>query len=232
MKTRLYGALKTDMLFQFRSGFHLIYVVLTLIYILVIVQLPESWRSLVAPFMIFSDPTVLGFFFVGGLVMLEKEQGIIDLVMVSPLRIREYLMAKVLSLNIISLVAGTAIAIVTGVEFNLLLLFLAITVTATFFTLLGFLLAIGSRSINQYFGKAIGGMMVIVLPCFSLVGFQYSWIFYTVPSVSAAKIFLVTFGQEDIKAMIACLIMMVLWNVGIFKVVENRFKEYSIQGGV
>ena len=52
------------------------------------------------------------------------------------------------------------------------------------------------------------------------------------PSVAAAKIFLVTFGQADIKALVICLVAMVLWNVGIFKVVEKKFNEYSIQGGV
>ena len=232
MRRRLVGAIKSDLLFQFRSGFHGIYAVLSVFYIIIINLLPTSWGSIVAPFMIFSDPSVLGFFFIGGLVMLEKGQGTLDLVTVTPLRTKEYLLSKVISLNLISLVAGIAIAVFTHQTVNWLVLIMSILLAASVFTLFGFMVAIKCHTINQYFGRVIPWMFLIIVPCFSLIGFPMSGLFYVLPSVAAAKLFIIAFNGGASIDLILCCISMATWLYVLMKRATLDFEAYSIKVGV
>lgn len=231
MTRRLWTAFKLDSLFQFRSGLHLIYVVLSLIYVVVINQIPLVYGDIVVPFMIFSDPAVLGFFFIGGLVMLEKNQGVIDLIVVTPVRSYEYLLGKVIALNAISVLASFAIALFTQRSFNGVYLFLSVLLTGSFFTMCGFLLALTSKSMNHYFGRVIPAMLLIIAPCFTLIGFPYSEVFYIVPGVASAKLIFGAFHQTPLLSMGICLMIMCLWNVIIFKHIMKRFASYSVSGG-
>lgn len=225
MTRRIWAAIRLDTLFQFRSGLHAIYVVLSFIYIVAINVMPKSWGDVAVPFMIFSDPAVLGFFFIGGLVMLEKGQGIIDLIEVTPASVGEYLLGKVIALNVISLLASLAIAVFTDRDFNLLVLLVAVMLTASFFTMFGFYIALGSRSMNHYFGRVIPMMVLIIVPCFSLIGFPYSELFYVVPSVAAAKLIFGAFWQVSLLEMIVCTVSLLIWNYGVYRAVIAFFDK-------
>jgi len=227
---RVLGAFKTDVVFQYRSGFHMIYSVLSLVYILVINQLPDKWTDYLVPFMIYSDPSVLGFFFIGGLVMLEKDQGTIEMIMVTPLRLREYLLSKVVSLGLISMTAGFAIAFFTGQFFNPLLLALSIGATSCFYTLIGFLTALSSRTVNGYFGKVIPLTLLLILPIFLLVPFRDSFWLLLLPMVGSAKLFLNVFVGAKISETLGIVCIMRFWSWFLFLWSEKSFLRYS-QGG-
>lgn len=228
---RLFGAIKLDLLFQFRSGFHGIYLFLSGVYILIIQQLPKEWLSVVVPLVIFSDPAVLGFFFIGGLLMLEKVQGIVDFVHITPLKKGEFLMSKVISLTLLALIASVSIALLSGSAFNVLLLIISVVLIASFFTMFGFLVALTSRSMNHYFGRVIPAMLLIIIPCFSLIGIPYGQFFYLFPSVSAAKLLMLTFGGGTFLDMVLCTMSMLVWNGLLFLYVTGRFDRYTLVGG-
>ena len=61
-----------DMKFQIKYGFYLLYSVLTVIYLIILLAMPESWRTAAAAILIFSDPAAMGLFFMGAIVLLEK----------------------------------------------------------------------------------------------------------------------------------------------------------------
>ena len=187
---RVINAIKADVKFQFKQGFYAVYVVLTLIYMLVIHQVPEAMKINVVPLILYCDPTIIGFFFIGGIVMLEKNQGILDYLIVTPLRAKEYLMAKAISLTLLAVVASIAIAVLTyGGKINWLLFILSIIISSFFFTLYGFFVAAKSTTVNEYFIKMIPYMLFIALPCFSLlINTPYSWVFNIFPSVAGIKL--------------------------------------------
>ena len=106
--------------------------------------------------MFFSDPSVLGLFFVGGMLLLEKEQGILQSIVVTPLRPVEYVTGKILSLSLVALFAGfliTKLSITQSVHYGLL--FIGILLTSCFFTQMGILVACRSKSINAFFLKMV-----------------------------------------------------------------------------
>ncbi len=170
MNIRMLNAIKADVTFQLKQGFYLVYILLTIIYMLIVHQLPEHMRIVVVPIVIFFDPSIVGFFFIGGIVMLEKTQGILDFLIVTPLRSKEYLMAKAISMAMLAILASCAITLVAYQgEVRWSLLILGIGISALIFTLYGFFVAAKCKSLNAYFIKMIPYMLLIVLPCLLLL---------------------------------------------------------------
>ncbi|MDR1974449.1 MAG: hypothetical protein LBQ31_07220 [Bacteroidales bacterium] len=133
----------------------------------------------------------MGLFFVGGIIMLEKMQGVLSVLVVSPLRTIEYILSKVVSLAFVSVLAAFAI---TGFSsygsVSWLLLFLSTVLTSGIFTLCGIMITAGCNTVNQYIIKTVPYMLLFVLPCFSLTGFPYSDLFTVIPSVAALRLML------------------------------------------
>jgi len=188
---RLLHAVWADIRFQFKQGFYLVYVLITVMYLIILSFLPEYILSVGLPLVVFSDPSVLGLFFIGGIIMLEKMQGILSVLVVSPLRTIEYILSKVISLAFVSVLAAFAI---TGFSHygnvNWLLMFLSTVFTSGIFTLCGIMITAGCNTVNQYMIKTVPYMLLFVLPCFSLIGFPYSDLFTIIPSVAALRLML------------------------------------------
>ncbi len=188
---RLLHAVWADIRFQFKQGFYLVYVLITVMYLIILSFLPEDILSVGLPLVVFSDPSVLGLFFIGGIIMLEKMQGILSVLVVSPLRTMEYILSKVISLAFVSVLAAFAI---TGFSHygnvNWLLVFLSTVLTSGIFTLCGIMITAGCNTVNQYMIKTVPYMLLFVFPCFSLIGFPYSDLFTIIPSVAGLRLML------------------------------------------
>ena len=101
---------------------------------------------------------MLGFFFMGGIWLLEKGEGLHGFWSVSPLRPVEYVWSKSVSLAVLSTVSADLIvlsAMRTGV--NLVLLSFSVFLGAVVFNLMGLMAASFARSVNHY-------MIIVLLP--------------------------------------------------------------------
>jgi fluoroquinolone transport system permease protein len=138
--------------------------------------------AIALPLVVFSDPSVLGLFFIGGIILMEKGQGVLMVLVVSPLRSWEYILSKVISLAIVSVLAAFAITYFTYYPtVNWWLLLVSTILTSGIFTLLGIMINAGCNTVNQYMLKTIPYMMLFILPCFALLGFPYSYYFHHLP---------------------------------------------------
>jgi fluoroquinolone transport system permease protein len=165
-------------------------------YLIILSFLPENILTITLPLLVFSDPSVLGLFFIGGIIMLEKEQGVMMVIVVSPLKTIEYLLAKVISLGIISVLAAVAITGFSNYEnVNWILLITATMLTSGIFTLFGVMINAGCHTVNQYLLKTIPYMLVFVLPCFTLIGFPFSDLFTVIPAVAALRLMFGAFTE-------------------------------------
>ena len=187
---RFINALKADIIFQYRQGFYLVYLLITFVYLAIISKLPQGdVKAYGVMLIVFSDPSMIGFFFIGGIVMLEKVQGIIKYLGVTPLNSMEYLASKSVSLSIVSLFAALIITKVNySGDLNVVILIVGVFLSAIFFTLFGFLVASRARTINQYFIRMVPFLLFLVLPCFSLLIKPNMIVFDIFPSVAGLRI--------------------------------------------
>lgn len=222
-------ALAADFKFQWKQGFFVIYGILTLMYIVILSFLPDDWLAIMVPIVVFSDPVVLGMFFIGGIMLLEQMQGILMVVMVSPLRIKEYLLSKTITLSLISVLASIGITVLSyhgDVQWGLLLL--AVIQSSVFFTLFGIVIGAGCRNVNHYFVKLIPYVLLLVLPCFSLIGFSYSWLISIIPSVAALRMLIGAYQHIGFLEASVLFSYLTIVNIAAFHYTARIFEQKMI----
>ena len=101
---RLINAFLHDMRFQARHGFFVAYLIVCIMYILFLRFLPIEIRPVVLAVIIFSDTSVLGAFFIGGIILLEKEQRIHGGIFTTPLTPVEYIISKAAALTVTAVI--------------------------------------------------------------------------------------------------------------------------------
>lgn len=146
---RLRNLFLLDMRFQAKYGFYFLYAALTAIYITVLFALPENWKEKAAAILIFSDPASMGLFFMGAIVLWEKSQHTPCAFAVSPVRVAEYIIAKVSSLSAISLVVAAILALAASVDSLHIVLF-GTLISSAIFTLFGIIVGTKIVSLNQF----------------------------------------------------------------------------------
>ena len=103
---RLIKLVQGDIRFQFRYGFYFLYLIFCLLYISLAYVMPLTWRQTAVIVMVFTDPAAIGLFFMGAIVLYEKSERVLDSLAVSPIKVTEYVIAKLLSISLISTAAA------------------------------------------------------------------------------------------------------------------------------
>src|SRR5690349_16680714 len=98
---RLLATLQLDARIQVRNGFYAASAFLIVIMTALLLQIPRENIdvALITPGFVVVNLIVTTFYFVAGLVMLEKSEGVLSGLVVSPLRPAEYLASKALTLT-------------------------------------------------------------------------------------------------------------------------------------
>ncbi|SES05868.1 fluoroquinolone transport system permease protein [Gracilibacillus ureilyticus] len=174
---------KFDVQFQIRHGFYPAYALVSLLYIGLLSILPAPYVEQASILIIFTDPSVLGFFFVGGLVLLERDQSTFSTLFVSPIRIHEYLFSKVISLTTLSCLSSSIIFItVHESHLNYFPFIIAVMLCSIFFTLLGILLAVRVDSVNMFLYMSPALVIVFYLPLLDFFNLIDSFLVYLLPT--------------------------------------------------
>ena len=144
-----------DIHFQWKYGFYFIYFILTVLYVCGIGALPEHWKTDIASIMIYSDPAAMGLFFMGAIVLLEKSQKVLNAMVVSPVKISEYILSKTVALIAISTVIALILGVVSGSN-HLLGIAVGTALTSAIFTMLGIIAATKISNLNQ--------LLIVIMP--------------------------------------------------------------------
>lgn len=222
---RFLALLKHDIRFQFRQGLYHVYLVLTLLYIGALYLLPVEARQRAALFIIFLDPSVMGFFFIGGIIMLERGQDTLESLFVTPVRVAEYIAAKVITLTVIALIAGFAIMLALfGRAFNPLALFAGVTLTSIFFTLCGITIASLTTTVNGYLILAGVVTPIFFLPFLEYFGLS-SPLYYLFPTRGALNLLEAMYGKTAGGELLYAIITLPIFCLVAYIGAHKRFKK-------
>ena len=177
---RWFSVLSQDVRYQIKYGFYFLYAFISGIYIVILHLVPASARPEVATLIILSDPAMLGFFFIGGIWLLEKGEGLHQYWSVLPVKPFWYITAKMTSLALISTLSGLLIARWSGLSnINYPCLGAVLLVGSSIFTLLGLTLATGARTVNHYLVVTIPAELGLLLPPLILLcGLDHSLLYF------------------------------------------------------
>ncbi|MCB9682861.1 MAG: hypothetical protein H6733_15445 [Alphaproteobacteria bacterium] len=139
-----------DLTLQWRHGFAAAYAVVIATYLALFSVAPPPAAKVLLPLVLGADTTVLGFFFVGGLVLLERADHSLKAVSVTPLSTAAYLGSKVVSLGALSLAASLGLALLSGHGHHPVQLLLAVALICPLFVLLGVIVVSRTPTVNRY----------------------------------------------------------------------------------
>ena len=164
--SRLSATLRLDAQLQARNKVYLIIAIaaLGLAFALRALFTPDQLHFFM-PLVALSGVSLTTFVLVGVLLLLERGEGTLDVVMVSPLRPAEYLASKLVTVSALALVESALIvAIAYGLAFSFPWLALAVLLRAGLVAAVGVAVGVRYRSITHFLMPAVGLSVAFDLP--------------------------------------------------------------------
>ena len=179
---RLAATVRLDLRLQMRNGFYYAVAFVLACWFVLLTVLPAIDWAYVLPAVVFGNLVMVNFYFVAGLVLLEKNEGTLEAQVVTPLADWEYLTSKTVTLAALSLVEQVVIVwSAHGGGFAGGPLVLGIVLAAILYTLTGFVLVARYRSINEYLFPSVLFTLVLSLPMLHYFGLWDTWLLYLHP---------------------------------------------------
>ena len=226
---RLANAIKYDLRLQFRHGFYYAYLIVCIVYIAVIRSLPIEIRQQALAVTLLTDPAILGFLFLGGIILLEKGQKTLEGIFITPIRMGEYIWSKVISLTVLALLSSFLITVASvGFSFNPFWLFLGIGLTSVLFIFLGFTLVSYTKTINGYLLSSPIYFVVATMPLLDYFKVQESPLFCIIPTQSTLTLIDAAFVPKPAGELVLSVVLLVVFNYLAYLWASKWFFKYIV----
>ena len=173
---RFVASFRRDVLLQVRYKLVAVSLFMVAFWGALLALVPESLRpepTLLVPAFVVVNLLTTTFYFVCGLVLFEKGEAVLSALVTTPLRDREYLLSKVLSLTLLACFETFGIVVLFfGVDVNWGLLLTGAVALGSINTLLGFVAIARYDSINEFLFPStvlVTGMLLPLLPHFGVM---------------------------------------------------------------
>jgi fluoroquinolone transport system permease protein len=228
--TRLAATLRLDVMNQYRQGFYLAMAVVLVFLVGFASLLPIEAGALI-PAILLTNMTIATYAFVGGLVLLEKGEGTLESIIVSPLRPEEYLGSKIITLTglaVLENAAIVAIAIGAGLldHVNWGWILLGSALTGALYTLLGFLTVIRYDSMNDFLMPMMFVTLFLELPAGVIFGMPEFHALIILPTYALLWIFRAAVEPVSAWVMIYAIGYPLLWLAVAFLLGRNKLREF------
>lgn len=181
----LANAIRWDFVREARYNIIGIYGIITVLYLVLLLAIPmqPAAKDTLLIFLIFNDPVVLGFLFVGSLTLFERSDRTFFALAITPLEPAAYVWAKALTLTAIALVCSLAMAFAAhGWPSQVGYLLIGVALSSIAFTFLGYYAVAYCRSFNEYILRMAVLLMPVGLPFLNFFGWMDSFLLYLIPS--------------------------------------------------
>jgi fluoroquinolone transport system permease protein len=229
--TRVLNGIKFDMIAHFRNGIFIVYALISLIYIVVIRMASNGIKDDLSILILFSDPSFIGFFFIGAIILSEKLHKTMENLFITPLRVSEYIVSKTISLSFITVISSFAIVFFSyGLNFNPLLLFLGVLLSSFMFTLVGIALAVWVKSLNMYLWVSPLYVIIAFIPLLKFFGLYETPLFYIIPGEASLILIEAAFKDIELWKLLYAFSAQILMIIIVFQWARKAFYKHIILG--
>jgi len=237
--TQLKTMLKWDFILQYRYKIIHLSIASVIAYYLAIKAVegavPLITQGRFSSMFLFFDPITIGIVFVGALVLFEKTENTLHALSVTPMKMRNYFLSKIISLTALSVGSGLLFTfLVHGFEFNYLYMLLGIVPTTVLFILLGFVLVSRCNSLNEYLLTMAGAFLLMFIPpLLYTLGIFDSVVFYLWPSHASFVLLEGVFieGAVTLYEGVYAVGYLALWTIASYFLAKRAFYRNIIMGG-
>jgi fluoroquinolone transport system permease protein len=181
-------------------------------------------------FLIFSDPTLLGFIFIGAMILFEKTDQTLSAQVITPLRSSDFLWAKAFALLVPALICSLIMMIAgKGIQFRIILFILNTGLSSLIFTFLGIVGVMHVKTFNQYLIIIPLFLAPTSLPLLNFFGLTNLNILYIIPTQSTLYLFEQILRPPDPVKELACLSYLALWVYLSYRYAKTTFEKKMYQ---
>lgn len=229
MLKRLLSTTLWDIRLQFRNGFYFVSVIVAAGFILLLRQFGGVDWARLWPVILLENLVVNAFYFMAGLLLLEKGEGTLEAQVVTPLRTREYLAAKVLSLGMLSLVESLLVVLViSGPGFNWLLLIVGVLLLIAFYSLYGFVVVARYDSITDFILPSAMWVIWFSLPLLYYFRIWESPFMFLHPLQAPLVLLQAAFGTVPPWQIAYGILYAALWVLIVYRFAERAFNRFVV----
>lgn len=198
MMEHLKHLLKHDFILLYRNKIIVISLLVTAVYVLIFRALSAFGNiEKLLVLVIFNDPALLGFLFVGVMVLFEKNENTLEALAVTPIKISNYILSKSINLTLISLICCFAMVLSGyGFDFHYVHFLLATVLTTLIFSFIGFIVVAGQSNFNKYILKAMGFILLLSVPFLGYFEVAESFYFVLFPTYPAIGLYNIAFAEQ------------------------------------
>ena len=151
---------------QYRYGIYAAYAFVIAFYVGALIWGGDVLPPVFMAFIIYTDPAVLGFYFLGALMMLEKAEGSRLALSVSPITAGAYFIAKAVPLTLLGLVAVAVMAPLIHARIDWPVLMGSVLLSSVTYLGIGVPIALYFRTVTSYLIGSVGFLLPFILPAF------------------------------------------------------------------
>lgn len=176
------ATLACDVRLQLRNGFYWAVAFLLIAMLVLIRQLPAfNWGPVLPP-LVLGNLSLATFFFIAGLILLEKGEGTLEAQVVTPLTETEYLASKITTLTALSILESvTIVVIANGWAFEPVAFVLGVIFASVLYCLAGFIAVVRYESINEFLFPTMVWVTLFSLPILDYAGVVSTSLMYLHP---------------------------------------------------
>lgn len=200
--------------------------VITLVWVLLLGSLSDTVKAQWMPALIFADLSNIGLLFIAGCLYLERRQGTLYALAITPFRRSRWLLLKLISLTVLTAACALAIVLAAGGTVNWLLLIPAVLATALVFTLCGFLLALPFDDLLNYFLAMALSMIFLSLPLLDYFEVYPHWLYWLLPSQPVLILLVGSFHTVEVTSVIASMLLCVIWVCVLYILAARKFNRF------
>jgi fluoroquinolone transport system permease protein len=230
---RLVAAIRLDAKLQLRNGLYAVTGIVVAFWGTALWFFSQSIRphaALLVPLFVVGNLLMTTFYFVAALVLFEKGEGSLSAVASTPLRDKEYLLSKALSLTALALVESLVIvAFVSDTQTRWGWLLPASALLAAVYTMLGFIAIVRYDSINEFLIPSLGYVLVLSLPLVGHLGFMDSILFLPHPMEMALVLMRGAYASEPIWKVSVAFVGLAIWFAATLLWARRRFDRFVVR---
>ncbi len=230
---RLSKLIKWDLFFQLKYGIFYVALILMATYLTLAYFIPTKFVHVFFSIAFLTDFGVSSFIFVCAMIYFEKGQGTINAITVTPIKTREYILSKIISLTTTILIIGMIFVIGTSyfkdLDVNYIFVLLAGLNTCLFFILLGIIIATYYKSFTDMLLPMGLVFLILFIPLLSYVNVDsikfLNYIYWIWPTFSLIKILEGAYLDVNVLTIIISLIYLIIINYILYKYAIKRFNK-------
>jgi fluoroquinolone transport system permease protein len=237
--SNLLNLIKGEIIRLYKYKILIIGTIVSLIWVVIIALSDAITAKQLVPLLIFMDAAMMSIILHASSFYLEKQEGTIKTLLVTPVRLSDIIIAKAVAALFMGLIS--AVVVVTSglvfhqIEINLLLLFIYIILIVSSHTAIGFAITLYSKDfgamIVNYALFALVALVPSLLFAINIIPAEFSNFMLVSPSHAGQMLLNSTLGEVDLHVIIISIIYLISLTAILYRfIIYKKFKKYAIEG--